>query len=95
MTIIGFAKNVAVVIQSLELDECQLYVTETKRAIGLWLESVHIALADHKTDAVLIISYHMREPEATARGRSPEAHNSVRSNSAKYAGAVTDEQPAK
>ena len=54
--IIGFADDIAVVVQARNLEDVQLYTNETIRTIKLWLESAKLKLAEHKTEAVLISS---------------------------------------
>lgn len=43
-TIVGFAEDVAIVVQASVLEDVQIYANEAIRAICLWLESVHLAL---------------------------------------------------
>ncbi|CAL1677346.1 unnamed protein product [Lasius platythorax] len=54
--LVAFADDVAVVIVAKHLEEINFVFDETFAKIRRWMESVGLKLAEHKTEAVLIIS---------------------------------------
>ena len=55
-TIVGFADNIALVITASSLEQAALLADASIGEVKLWLMSMGLTLADHKTEAVLITS---------------------------------------
>lgn len=68
-TIIGFADDIAIVIVAKSTQEIEVVANEAVSAVGAWLQSVGLQLAEHKTEAVLISSRKKVEAVTVTVGR--------------------------
>lgn len=84
--IVGFADDVAIIVQAQILDDVQLYANEAVRTIKNWLESVNLKLAEHKTESVLISSKRAKEILEIKVGRT----NITSKEAIKYLGVIID-----
>lgn len=84
--IVGFADDVAVIVQAGNIEEVQIYANETIRTIKMWLESLELQLAEQKTEAVLISSKRSKEVLKLKIGRSEIAST----DAIKYLGVIID-----
>lgn len=86
--VVGFADDIAVLVQSRYLDEVQLYANETIRIIEGWLTSVNLQLAEHKTEMVLISGRRKRESISIKVG----AATITSTEAIKYLGVMIDDR---
>lgn len=85
---IGFADDIAVVVEAKYKDEVTLQANQSILLIRDWLASVGLQLADRKTEALLISSRKMKEDIILRVGR----HEIQSQSSLKYLGVVIDER---
>lgn len=60
-SIVGFADDIALVIVAKEIDEAKTVSEASIQVVRAWLNSMGLALAEHKTEAVLITSRKVKE----------------------------------
>lgn len=85
-TVIGFADDIAIVVVAKSLEEIVEVANEAISAMGAWLHSVGLQLAEHKTEAVLISSRKKVESVAITVGR----HKIHSKEAIKYLGVILD-----
>lgn len=86
--IIGFADDIALVIEAKHIDEAELTAYQTVNAVQHWLESAGLKLAEHKTEAVLISSRKKTETASIVVG----SHTIKTKEAIKYLGVMIDQR---
>lgn len=85
-TVIGFADDIAIVIVAKTIQEIEVAANEAVTAVGAWLHSVGLQLAEHKTEAVLISSRKAVESVSVNVG----IHTIQSKDAIKYLGVILD-----
>lgn len=85
-TVIGFADDIAIVVVAKSIEEIEVVANEAISALGVWLHSAGLQLAEHKTEAVLISSRKKVESVVVNVGR----HNIQSKDAIKYLGVILD-----
>ena len=84
--IVGFADDIVIVVTAKYLDEIEMIANESIAMVKKWIESVGLALAEHKTEALLVSGRKKKEKITLRVGR----HTIESKDEIKYLGVILD-----
>ena len=84
--IVGFADDIVIVVTAKYLDEVELIANESIATVKNWIESVGLALAEHKTEALLVSGRKIKEKITIKVG----THNIESKDEIRYLGVILD-----